>query len=217
MINQEQLNWLNNQFKDLKDQKFLIISHIPCGVDVFSSFNSMSKGGAPVPFWNPNPKEVEKPFLKIISNHFMAISGILVAHTHYDSFQILNRDLGLYTSYVPSVSPVHYNNPGFKIYTLDEANNLNNSISYYFEKAENTWKESYDFNKTDESNNLFLGMQSLAGSWLKNPTEIDEKYLKNMNLNADFSKLKNKWKYYICASNDNVDVIDFQDCISDMK
>ncbi|KAB8036502.1 hypothetical protein GCL60_15355 [Silvanigrella paludirubra] len=216
-IAQQQLDWLNDQFNNAKDQKFILISHIPCGVDVYSSFNSMIKGGDPVTFWNSNPKFAEKPYMKILSNNFLSISGILVSHTHNDSFQIINNDLGLFASYVPSISPAHYNNSGYKIFTIDEGNNLSNAISFYFDPSYKTWKEAYNFNETYESPNLFIGMQSLIGKWNKDPDEIDEKYLKNFNLNADISRLKNKWKYYVCGSADNIDVIDYQDCINPLK
>ena len=210
----EQLNWLNLQLENTKNQKVLIISHIPFGIDAYRSLKSIKKGGDPVTFWKNDANLIEKPYLKILSNHFSSIAGIMVSHTHSDSFQILDNDLGLYSVSVPSISPNHYNNSGYKIFTLDESNNLKNSITYFLDRSDKKWKESYNFNESFESQSLFIGIQSLVGKWFKDPDEIDEKYLKYVALGADSSQFKNNWKYYICAADSNLNSDSYQECLS---
>jgi Calcineurin-like phosphoesterase len=213
-IIKDQLNWLNYQLENTKNQKILLISHIPFGIDVYRSLKSMKRGGDPVTFWKNEANLIEKPYLKILSDHFSSIAGIMVSQAYSDSFQILDNDLGLYSVSVPSVSPTHYNNSGFKIFTLDESNNLKNSVTYYLDRSDKKWKEFYNFNESFESQTLFIGIQSLVGKWLRDPNEVDEKYLKYIALGADASQFKSNWKYYICAVDDNLNSESYQDCLS---
>lgn len=216
-VMKEQWKWINNQFENSKNQKILMISHIPFGIDAYSSANSMKKGGEPVTFWKEDSNLIEKPYLKILNDHFSLISGILVSHTHHDTFQIIDNDLGLYSVSTPSVSPLHHTNSSFKIFTLDELNNLKNSITYYLDKSDSKWKKLYDFNDSYESQNLSIGMQSLVGKWLKDPQEVDTKYLNYFTLGVDPSNIKSNWKYYICATDDNLDSNRYKECLESIR
>ncbi len=215
-ITKDQLSWLSFQFEKVKNQKILMISHIPFGIDAYSSIISMKKDGEPVTFWKNDENLLEKPYLKILNKNSSSFAGIMVAHTHYDTFQILDNDLGLYSVSVPSISPAHYNNSGFKIFTLDESNNLKNSVTYYLDKSDKKWKEFYNFNESFESQNLFIGIQSLVGKWLRDPNEVDTKYLKYFSLGTDMPQIKNNWKYYICAANDNLNLESYKECMAEL-
>ena len=210
----DELSWFNYHLTNAKSQKILVISHIPFGIDPYASIKSMQKKGLPIPFWQSNEKSLGKNYLKILSSNFSSIAGILNGHTHSDSFQIINNDLALYSVSIPSLSPAHSNNSGFKVFTLDESNSLKNAITYFLDRTDNTWRQEYNFNETYESQNLFLGMQSMVGKWFKNQNEVDEKYLKYFNLGANSSKVKSNWLYYICAANDNLNIEEYNDCIT---
>ena len=54
----------------------------------------------------------------------------------------------------------------------------------------------------------------MVGKWFKNQNEVDEKYLKYFNLGANSSKVKSNWLYYICAANDNLNIEEYNDCIT---
>lgn len=216
-IIKDQLGWINKQLNSSSMQKALIISHIPPGIDAYASQKSISRGELPIPFWNKDEDLVLKPYLKILSNNFLILSGIMVGHTHFDGFQVLNNDLELYTLSVPSISPVHFNNSGYKIVSLDENNNIKNFSTYYLDRSKNIWKFEYSFNEIYESKNVFLGLQSLIGKWLKNPTEADTKYAKNFTLNADTTSIVSNWKYYLCSASDNLTIDDYQDCLSSVR
>ncbi|APJ03364.1 metallophosphoesterase [Silvanigrella aquatica] len=213
-IIEEQLIWLNVKLENAKNQKILIISHIPFGIDTYSSLNSLKKGGDPVLFWKDNPNLIEKPYLKILSNHFSSIAGILVAHTHFNSFQMIDNDLELFSLTVPSVSPIHKNNPGFQIFTLNDANIFMNSLSYVFGREEKKWKELYNFDELYESQTLYVGVQSLIGKWFKEPLVSDGKFINFYSMGNENTQVKNNWNYYICAADNNLNSENYKECLN---
>lgn len=209
-----QLNWLENIFKKNKKDNFLIISHIPSGVDAYTTAVRIEKSKDKVSFWSSKNYNIENNYLKILSNYSNNINGIFVGHTHHDGFQILNQELGLYTVSVPSVSPVHFNNPSYKIFSMNDANNLENSVTNYFDLKEKKWVQGNSFNEIFECKNIFIGIQGLVGKWLKNLSEPDEKFMKYFFVNSPFAnQISSKWKYYACAMSDNLESSDYLNCI----
>ncbi|WGL59383.1 metallophosphoesterase [Pigmentibacter sp. JX0631] len=210
-----QLKWLENIFKKNTKDNFLIISHIPSGVDAYTTAIRIEKSKDKVSFWSSKNYNIENNYLKIISNYSNNINGIFVGHTHHDGFQILNQELGLYTVSVPSVSPVHFNNPAFKIFSLNETFNLENSVTNYFDLKEKKWIQGTSFNELFESKNIFIGIQSLVGKWLNQLSEPDEKFMKYFFVNSPFAnQIRSKWKYYACAMSDNLESSDYLNCIN---
>lgn len=213
-----QLNWFEKSFNKNGNNNFLVISHIPCAIDPFTSIRQWEKEKKVATFWSEKYVNINKNYLNILTHNSNNISGILVGHTHHDGFQLLNQDLGLYSVSVPGVSLAHFNNPAFKVFKLDEANNLSNAITYYFDVKEKSWKQGSDFNQNFESKNLFIGMQSLVGKWLKDLDEPDEKFLKYFFVNSPFAnKISAKWKYYACAMSDNLETSDYEDCLNENR
>ncbi len=217
-ITSNQLAWFEKILAKNVNKNFLIISHIPCAIDPFTSLRQLEKEKKAVSFWSEKNMNINKSFLKILSQYSNNISGFLVGHTHHDGFQLLNQDLGLYSVSVPAVSLAHFNNPAFKVFKLDETNNLSNAITYYFDLKEKIWKQGADFNQNFESKNLFIGMQSLVGKWLKDLDEPDEKFLKYFFVNSPFAnKISGKWKYYACAMSDNLAASEYEECLNEYR
>ena len=210
----DQLQWLENIFKKNTKDNFLIVSHIPSGVDAYTTAIRIEKSKDKISFWSSKDYNIENNYLKIISNYSNNINGIFVGHTHHDGFQILNQELGLYTVSVPSVSPVHFNNPSFKIFSMNDANSLENSETNYYDLKEKKWIQGTSFNELFECKNIFIGIQGLVGKWLNDLSEPDEKFMKYFFVNSSFAnQISSKWKYYACAMSDNLESSDYLNCI----
>ncbi|WP_158998325.1 metallophosphoesterase [Pigmentibacter ruber] len=222
-----QLNWFsdlfkaaektnNNENKDNKDEfripaenKVLVISHIPNGIDGYAS--SVSKDGSAVPFWK---SEVHSnSYLNILKTNSQRISGILVGHTHHDGFQMIDASKSLSSSSVPSLTSLR-NNPGFKIFKLNKENTLIDSKVHSYDLNEQKWDENpKSFSELHTSaGHLTHGYEILLSAWSKDTNQADEHYLKRLVLNADHKTLVQKWKHYFCAAGNGMTIKDFNDC-----
>ena len=148
----DQFEWLENSIKDAKIKKLepLIVTHIP-----------------PNKIWYPNgligwESKYSISFFKILEKY--DIQPILVGHSHLDLIMPIynyknnynNNSNNNYSSEFvaissPSVSPEHGNNPGFRIYTIE-----NGKLSDYIQWTADLslgfiddiqWKENYVFSK----------------------------------------------------------------------
>ncbi|WGL60552.1 metallophosphoesterase [Pigmentibacter sp. JX0631] len=223
-----QLNWLSDLLNtpkktdsnekatsDNKDEsripeenKVLVISHIPNGIDGYAS--SVANDGSAVPFW----RELHSnSYLNILKTNSEKISTILVGHTHHDGFQKLDDTKKLYSSSVPSLTAVR-NNPGFKVFKLNKENVLVNSTVHYYDLNEQKWAENpKPFTEFSPSaGHVSHGYEILLDAWSKDTDQADEHYLKRFVLNADHSDLVQRWKHYVCAAGSGMTIKDFNDC-----
>lgn len=118
---QEQLNWLRDQLQNIasKKQKAWILFHIPPGVDAYSTTTGFFHGV--IHFWK---EPYEKQFLALIKEYDQTVALVLSGHTHLDGVLILDMSsvFKIIDSFVPSISPIFGNNPGYKIYRYDPKN-----------------------------------------------------------------------------------------------
>lgn len=113
----QQLAWLKTQLAEAKqNNEWVIIAyHIPVGIDIFKTFHfgfSMSKE-----FWMP---EYNRSYENILRQYPTVVSGILAGHVHTDAFQSLISKARVPVIFIPSISPIYGNNPGFKIISYTE-------------------------------------------------------------------------------------------------
>lgn len=206
-LSTEQLKWFEQSFKELNGGKAFIISHIPCGIDAYAS--SVKK--KPSLFWKN--ESMQNSYIKILNENSKNISGIFVAHTHHDVFQILDSKSEIYTVSVPSVSQAHQNNSGIKIFHLDDENKLIDSLTYYFDNLQKKWIPLKSFNEIYQSKNMFEGIQKLSTQWTQSNKEPDEVFLQNYRLNADYKNYLSAWKYYACAASGANSETEYKICL----
>ncbi len=151
----EQLAWLKEQLylAEHKQQKVLLAFHIPPGIDVYLDslmrFEIVRALFHPL-FWQTS---YNKEFLSLVQQYSKTITGILPAHIHRDTFQVLANNAStrlIPVSLTPSISPVYGNNPGLKVFSYDaETFQLINYDTYFCSLSKNEplkWKQEYDFN-----------------------------------------------------------------------
>lgn len=127
-----QLYWLEQQMQNHRGQQLLIAMHQPPGRD----FKGMV-------YWK---KEYQQRFIKILQEnqqHFAAIT-LLSAHTHRDEIRKITLADGraIYDFSTPAISRIYYNNPGMKIFDLNDKLQLENFTTYYTTQ-ENQWQEEH--------------------------------------------------------------------------
>lgn len=146
---QQQMNWLKDQLKNAADSGDIvyIAMHIPPGIDAYLSSNNPSN---PTYMWQ-NDARWQNQFLKAIALYKQTVAGIFYGHTHMDEFRMLygdslNNTISQVAISCPGVSTRNYNNPGFKLVTIDEATKLPvNSITHYVTLKPLKWQQPYPF------------------------------------------------------------------------
>lgn len=151
---EEQLTWLQEQLSIAKEkqQHVLIALHIPLGIDTYLSitmrYNFIRYFFHPLFLKEPYNEKL----LSLLQHYSTTIVGILPAHIHDDSFQLISNHTHEYfipNSFTPSISPIYGNNPGLKIFNYnDQTFQLINFDTYFYPLNEKSamWKKEYNFN-----------------------------------------------------------------------
>jgi sphingomyelin phosphodiesterase acid-like 3 len=168
---QLQLKWLREQLQSAaqQHQSVLLAFHIPDGVNVYLTLLNLFHGVDE--FWR---HDVSKQFNEILKQYADTVKAILPGHIHMDSFQVIsNSNHEVPVSYTPSISPIFGNNPGFKVYSYDQASLQLTDYDMHFLTLDDPvstrqWQKEYSFNQVYHQNcvscNLLLGMKHLTPS-----------------------------------------------------
>jgi hypothetical protein len=129
----EELAWLEQQLKSHSAKQLLIAMHAPPG--------KTYKGGL---FWQ---ESTLKKFLDLLEkyHHLYNEIALLTAHTHMDELRKIHLEDGLniYAYSTPAISRIHYNNPGIKIFSLDNDLAISNYQTYYTSHVNHWGDEQY--------------------------------------------------------------------------
>jgi sphingomyelin phosphodiesterase acid-like 3 len=211
---EKELDWLSKSFNDAKEKnrRVLILTHIPIGIDAYTSI----KMKYVTPFWSANESKIANKYVKILKDNSSNILGIMMGHTHNDTYSIIDKELNLFEISTSSVTPSHYNNSSFKIYSIDK-NEIKDFSTYYLDRSEANpmWKLEYTFTKFYKANSLNSGIKNFTQQWESSKT-INDKYLNFYNVGSDSSFMKNNWKYYACAAN-YILIKEFENCLNETK
>lgn len=143
-----QISWLRGQLKSASHagDKVYIAMHIPPGVDAYSNHQMW----ASLPAQNPWTNQ----FLGMVDSNQSTVAGILFGHTHMDEVRRLYNLDGTEITEVaisaPGISPIHKNNPGFKLVYFDPASKdlLDFETCYTTPGASTYGNASYRFSST---------------------------------------------------------------------
>lgn len=136
-----QLRWVNDQLEADTAATCWMLFHIPPGVDAFKTDHGKAgwttqqvyeDTAQPVLLWQA---DTTRCFLDIVGRYFFRISGMLAGHSHKDEFRLLKAGAGrgtmaneaataggspmAYIQILPSVCMSNFNNPAFRVATLD--------------------------------------------------------------------------------------------------
>lgn len=165
---QIELTWLAQQLKMATEQgqKVWLVMHIPVGIDAY--IIARDPFHAVRPYWHSADMLT---FLAILNQYSSTITGIFSSHLHMDGFELLGQNKTIPDSFIPAISPIHGNNPGFKIYSYDpQTFHLKDYHVYFLNLAtsvqDNNWKLEYDFRQVYQPDcsqcDLIQGMNKVA-------------------------------------------------------
>lgn len=161
-----QLDWLEETLRAEPDTGTWIILHIPPGVDVFATIDANT--GPYITTVVPLLKDrYLARLIEILGSHSRQVTAVLAGHIHRDDFRVVfskqKDDLPItFIRTAPSVSPVYFNNPGYKILTVDSASlTILNEETVYLDLAHqrNDWQTEYFFENA-------YGAPELTAPWL---------------------------------------------------
>jgi hypothetical protein len=180
-----------------------IAFHIP---PIVNAFATLRHGVMKVKFfWN---RSYRRSFLKQLRHYSTIVTAVFSGHLHMDGFAVLNASSGkpVADTFVPSISPVYGNNPGFKFYSYDADHfDLTNYVTYFLmDNKQNRlmgsgWRLEYNFNRIYQSEckscRLLDAMQKISFSG-----PLAQSYKKYYPLgHVKDHPILTKWKLYWCA------------------
>lgn len=126
-----EMQWLAGALDAAAKQgkKAFIAMHVPAGIDPYQAAKDKKCKGDDG-FLAP---EYNKEFLAIMRSHSAVVQSAFAGHTHFDDFRVFS-DAGLpflQTCIMPSISPVHGNNPAFELALITNAGVLVNKAVYF--------------------------------------------------------------------------------------
>jgi hypothetical protein len=128
-----ELLWFEHQLKHHSAKQLLIAMHVPPGTTY--------KGGQ---FWNEQPLQRFIFLLDTYAARYGQIT-LLTGHTHMDELRKLPLSKGsIYNYSTPAISRIHYNNPGMKVFSLNDAMTVANYTTYYTTNLKTWSNEHYD-------------------------------------------------------------------------
>ncbi len=212
----DELSWFEAQLRKAAAgrEKVWLLSHIPPGVDVYSSIESNPAD----PFKDPLTYyggTYNQQFLDLVNRYSSTISYSFAGHTHMDSFQLVNQSVSQRAvgalSITPAISPIYGNNPGFKVFTYDRQTSAPVDYSTYYlnlgaSGAQGArwerWVKEYDFGAT--YGHASLDPVSLQAVYLLMPigyhgylTSYGRFY--NVSDTANPAVTKKNWSAYWCG------------------
>lgn len=154
----DELSWFEAQLMQASadKKKVWLLSHIPPGIDVYSS-----KGDDIATYYKPPYND---KFLDLVAQRSPIITYSFAGHTHMDSFQLVNQGIGPVVLITPAISPLFGNNPGFKVFTYDRQTFALIDYSTYYVNLEcqKKWGKEYSFDATYRQTSIDpLSLQAL--------------------------------------------------------
>jgi sphingomyelin phosphodiesterase acid-like 3 len=215
---QEQLTWLRRQLTAAraKHEKVWVMGHIPPGVNLAST-------AAKHPDFCASRKVA--PFLasdelpNLLTEFGDVIALALFGHTHMDELRLLQPQDGagaptasapraaIALKMVPSISPVHGNNPSFTLAQVDPA--TARLMDYKVIAASNLsgvkadWKEEYDYGKAYSASAFdAAAVEKLVQEFAADPGATQapsQAYLKSVFTGGQMPILGLFWPPYVCS------------------
>ncbi len=211
-----EMKWLASKLaSDEKNGKKAIIAmHIPPGIDTFLAAkdkNCKGDDGFLAPEYN-------KKFFKILKAHIKALKNMFAGHSHFDDFRVFSPSgrPALLTCIIPSISPVHGNNPAFELALIKNDGDIKDTAVYYLsgfgaKDAQTRAKWALEYTFCDAYRYFDYTPESLFSLTVSMTVDADklDKYLLYYTVSNPtlYSLIKEKSRVYECALTSR----DFQD------
>jgi sphingomyelin phosphodiesterase acid-like 3 len=206
-----QLKWIEGQLAaaQKKAERVWIVTHIPPGVDVYSTLHSP---GNVITYWDESTRNEEgrtylQQFQYLMRQYASVINGVFSGHSHMDHFRLVPRednDPGgvAFVHVTPAVSPQFDNNAAFELLRYDnETLNVLDYETHYFDQGLSEWEREYDFGEIYRKFAMTpSGLWGIRESLEKNRA-VRSMFIKFYDVNNPDSVPidRSNWKAYWCA------------------
>ncbi len=209
----EQIAWMKGQLDAArsKHEKVWVMSHIPPGVDPYSTAmkgKDICAGNTPTMFLS------SEALPEAMAGYGDVLRLAVFAHTHMDELRLLEpvdgegmAERGIAVKLVGSISPINGNAPSFTVTSIDAGTAV--MKDYRVIVASNAsgvgtkWTEEYDFAKT-------YGQVSFTATTVRNviadfgadpsaQEKASQSYIRNYGSGMGARELSQFWKPYVCS------------------
>jgi len=208
----QQIAWLQQQLNDArrKGEKIWVMSHIPPGVDAYSTAargQSLCAGTQPTMFLS------SEALPHTLAQYGDVIKLAIFAHTHMDELRLLEPETqgaserGVAVKMVSSISPVNGNNPSFTVARVDSRSATLKDYRVFVASnqtgVDTTWSEEYDFAKAyKEPSFSAASLKSLIAEFDADKsaqTSASRNFIRNYSPGMSVPALQIFWPQYVCA------------------
>ncbi|MFZ0911932.1 MAG: metallophosphoesterase [Candidatus Korobacteraceae bacterium] len=161
------LTWLESQLAEAEQahEKVWLMFHIPPGIDGWAtthpydrtsagtSISAASCASSVVPMWVP---EWTARFDSLLERYRSTVLASFAGHTHVDDFRVIGADVAKqqFVLIDPAISPIYYQNPGFRIVDFNSDGTLADQTTYFLTnlkqaggKTRGRWRREYTFSR----------------------------------------------------------------------
>jgi sphingomyelin phosphodiesterase acid-like 3 len=205
-----QLAWLRQQLVKARagKQKIWVMSHIPPGVDLYSTASNLVDvcgGKSPVMFLS------SEKLADLLAEYGDVVELAIFAHTHMDELRLLKPKTaatkGVAVKLIPSISPIHGNHPSITLAQIDPSTAA--LVDYKVFAASNQtgvdgkWDEEYDFASSfKEEGFTSSSVSQLIGGFAADPsakTQASRSYIEDFSVGLASPLLRLAWPEYVCT------------------
>ena len=204
--------WLRSRLEAARRQheKVWVMGHIPPGLNPYSTIEKLASvcaGGAPAAFLR------SEALAATIAEFGDEVRLAVFGHTHMDELRLLHQEkpgapaASVALKIVPSISPLHGNEPAFVVATVDPASALLKDYRVIASSNHSgvaaVWSEEYDFDRAYGATEFSPSSlaRTIAGFRADSAakTAASRAYLRNYYAGDASPLLKPFWPEYTCA------------------
>jgi sphingomyelin phosphodiesterase acid-like 3 len=188
-----QLKWLQEQLAAAHEngQKAWVLTHIPPGVDVYSTLQAP---GTIVTYWDESTKNDKgrtylEEFEYLMAQYASDVKAVFSGHTHMDHFRLISdldggARVSAFVHVIPAISPRSGNNSAFEVLRYDhDTLTVLDYETHYHDQELREWEREYDFQDTYRKHTMTPStLASIKGSLEKN-TFLKSMFIKFYDVN----------------------------------
>jgi len=203
-----ELKWLESTLKKCKllGYKAWLAYHIPPGVDIYGTIHSNNDTCERKTVLSMAQK-YNNSFLNIIKKYSSVINSGFAGHFHKDDFRIIYKNNSPVSQILiaPSISPVYYNNPAYRIFTYGKKDFRPINYETYFLNLEDTvnlrWQFEYSFKDAYLQNSITPSTLNTVYNSIKSDTLFRKTYIRyyTVSYSKAFNSDYGNWFYNWCG------------------
>ncbi len=208
----EQIAWMKGQLDAArsKHEKIWVMSHIPPGVDPYSTAmkgKDVCKGGTPMMFLS------SEALAETVAKYGDVVRLAVFGHTHMDEVRLLESkgegmaERGIPVKLVGSISPINGNAPSFTVASIDAGTGVMRDyrviVASNATGVDTKWTEEYDFAKTYKQVSFTATtVRNVIAGFGADPSareKASQSYIRNYGSGTGEGTLSQFWKPYVCS------------------